>query len=173
MAITVSAVPTTLQWAHFTQVQNLLDPNDRTPVDAVTRFNFALPNRAPRRVDGKWALADPMTLTITPNCQVRIGAPMNAALLSHEQVHYDVGVVTGRALARKLTRLRGDNMNDLRNKLQAAVNLHFQTRAGLLQVRYDRDTRHGLNQRQQRVWKNQMAAALANPRAERLHGYWL
>jgi len=173
VAITVRANPAQIKWDHFVETADLVDPNDGSPVDAVTRFNYDLPSRQPRRVDGRVALADPLVLTITPLCRVRPGTRKTAALLSHEQLHYDVGIVTARALARKLMQIRARNLAELRQELIAAFDLHFQRRAGLLQTRYDRDTRHGLNAQQQRVWKNQMARVLANPNSSRLHGYWL
>lgn len=173
MAITVQANPANLTWGHFKLVSNLLDPNDGTSVDAVTLFNYNLPNRRPRMVNGRAALADPMVLTITPNCKVRQGTSQTAGLLSHEQFHYDVGIVTARALARFMTRLRTRNFPDLRTELNRAVRLHFTRRADLIQRRYDKDTRHGQDAHQQRIWKRNMASCLAKPRTNQLGGFWL
>lgn len=173
MAITLQATPMALGWGNFTSVANLVDPADGVTVDAFTRFNFNIPNLAPRTVDGQLALADPMVVTVTPNAQVRNGVTQAAGLLSHEQFHYDVGIVTGRALARELMRLRAADVPALRTALQRAVQLHFFTRAGLLQRRYDLDTRHGTNAHYQGVWKTRMNSVLADPRSEQLGGFWL
>jgi hypothetical protein len=173
LAITARAVPTEIKWSHFEEKAELVDPNDGTPTDAVTRFKFDFPGGRPRQVDGEWALEDPQRITIEPLCKVRTGVNQSAALLSHEQLHYDVGIVVARALARKLTGIRTRTKTDLLQEVRAAFNLHIFTRAKLLQVRYDKDTKHGVNGKQQRLWKNQMAAVLTNPRAEKLHGYWL
>ncbi len=174
MAITVVANPANLTWANFRPSRvRLVDPNDGTLVDAVTRFNFNLPNRPPRAVAGQVAMADPNVITITPNSQVFIGVVQTAALLSHEQFHYDVGIVTARALARQLMRLRTPNQAALGIAVRTAAQLHFTTRAGLLQRRYDLDTRHGTNAHYQRIWKNRMAACLANPNSNQLGGFWL
>ncbi len=174
MAITVVANPANLTWANFRPSgSRIVDPNDGTLVDAVTRFNFNLPNRPPRAVAGQVAMADPNVITITPNSQVFTGVVQTAALLSHEQFHYDVGVATARALARQFMRLRAPNQAALGIAVQNAAQLHFMTRARLLQRRYDLDTRHGTNAHYQRIWKNRMAACLAHPNSNQLGGFWL
>jgi hypothetical protein len=174
MAITVVASPATLTWANFTVVPaQMIDPNDGTLVDAITRFDFSLPNLSPRTINRQLAMADPNVITITPNAQVWSGVALTAALLSHEHFHYDVGIVTARALARQLMAVRASNMAGLSSAVQNAAQLHFQTRAGLLQRRYDIDTRHGTNAHFQNIWKGRMTACLANPLSDQLGGFWL
>lgn len=174
MAITVFASPQTLAWTNFTPVPNRIrDPNDGTLVDALTRFEYFLPVRPPRRVNGRFALADPLTLLITPNAQVWTGVRQTAALLSHEQFHYDVGIVVARAAARHFMSLRAASQSALGRALARASYLHFHTRAGLIQSRYDRDTRHGTNARYQGIWKRRMAACLSNPKADQIGGFFL
>lgn len=174
MTIAVIATPVTLAWRNFTTVAGpLIDPADGQSVDALTAFNFNLPTLPPRTVAGQLAVADPNVLTITPNAQVVAGVPQTPALLSHEQFHYDVGIVTARALARHLAALRAPNVAALGTAVREAARLHFTTRAGLIQRRYDLDTRHGTNAHYQRIWKNRMAACLANPRSETIGGFYL
>jgi len=174
MAITVVARPAVLAWANFRSVAaQIVDPNDGTLVDALTRFDFNLPDRPARRVGGHFALAYPNVITITPNAQVFNGVLQTAALLSHEQFHYDVGVATARALARQLMRLRAATEAALGAAVRDAARLHFMTRAGLLQKRYDLDTHHGTSAHYQKIWKNSMTACLANPRSDQIGGFWL
>ena len=174
MAITVQAQPATLTWGNFVpQPTRPTDPNDGTLVDAFTAFNFNMPSRPPRTISGQFAMADPNTITITPNAQVFANVAQTQNLLSHEQFHYDVGIVTARAFARHLMRLRTPTIADLRIAIANTTRLHMQTRAGLLQSRYDKDTRHGTNQHAQRIWKRRMAACLANPRSSHIGGFWL
>jgi len=174
MAITVVANPINLTWANFRVTPNkILDPADGTMQDSFTKFDFAMPALPARNVGGKLALADPMTITITPNAQVWSGVVQSAALLSHEQFHYDVGVVTARAFARELSRLRKDTQAELVTALRAAETLHFITRTGLLQKRYDLDTRHGTQAHYQKIWKDRMTLCLSNPNSTRLGGFWL
>lgn len=174
MAITVVANPMLLAWGNFTlSATRIADPNDGTLVDAVTRFNFYFPALAPRTVNGQFALADPNLLKITPNAQVFTGVLQTAALLAHEQFHYDVGIVTARALARELMALRAPNLAALSTAMNAAFRLHLFTRAGLLQRRYDIDAAHGTQAHYQKVWKDRMAQCLANPLSSRIGGFYL
>ena len=174
MAITVQSNPANLTWGNFMVVPNkILDPGDNTLVDAYTTFRYQLPDRPPRQINGQFALADPLTITITPRAQVWSGIAQTAALLSHEQWHYDVGIVTARALARELSRMRARDMPSLVTAFNAAIRLHFHTRAGLLQKRYDLDTHHGTNAHYQRIWKDRMTACLAHPNADQLGGFYL
>jgi hypothetical protein len=174
MAITVVANPEDLTWDDFeVTADRIRDPGDGTLVDAFTRFDFDLPDLPARPVGRELALADPNVITITPNAQVFADVLQADELLSHEQLHYDVGIVTARALARELTRMRAPNLAALRMALQNARRLHLSTRAGLIQHRYDKDTNHGTIAHYQRIWKNSMAGCLANERSDHLLGWWL
>jgi hypothetical protein len=174
VAITVTANPATLAFSDFTPVPTqITDPGDGTLVDAVTRFDFDMPDLPPRTVNGVLAFADPNVITITPNAQIFTGVRQTPALLSHEQFHYDVGIVVARALARELSVLRATNQGALGVLLRNASRLHLHTRAGLLQRRYDIDTQHGTNAFFQKIWKDRMTACLANPRADQLGGFFL
>ena len=174
MAITVSASPANLTWANFTITSSkILDPGDNTLVDAYTTFDYNFPDSSPLNTGGVFTVPDPYTISITPRARVWSGVHQTAALLLHEQWHYDVATITGRALCRELARLRGTSLADLRAKIQQSVQLHFHTRAGILQKRYDADTRHGTNEYFQKIWKDRMTATLANPRADTMGGFWL
>ncbi len=174
MAIAVVANPASLTWANFTpSATKIVDPNDGTLIDALTGFNYSLPALPPRMVDGQFAMANPNVLTITPNAQLFTSVLQTPALLSHEQFHYDVGIVTARALARELMALRAPNRAALGTAVQNAAQLHLKTRARLIASRYDLDTRHGTNAHYQRIWKQQMTSCLANPHANKLGGFWL
>jgi hypothetical protein len=174
MAITVVANPVSLTWSNFRpSAVRLIDPSDGTFIDALTRFNYNIANRPFQRIDGQFALADQLTITITPNARVYTGVTQTDALLSHEQLHYDVGIVTGRALARDLRALRSADQAGLIAAAQTAVELHFSTRAGAIQRRYDQDTRHGTDATTQTLWKDRMSACLANPDSDMLSGLQL
>ncbi len=174
MAITVVANPAILTWANFTpSATRIVDPNDGTLIDALTRFDFNLSPLLPRMVNGQFAMADPNVITITPNAQVFTGVLQTPAFLSHEQFHYDVGIVTARALARELMALRAPNQAALAIAVQNAARLHFTTREGLIQRRYDLDTRHGTNAHYQKIWKDSMTFCLANQHSDQLGGFFL
>ena len=174
MPITVLGNPMSLSWANFTVVPNqILDPADGTLVDAYTAFNFNIPNTPTRIINGQHALGETFTITITPNARVWSGVSQTATLLSHEEWHYHVGIVTARALSKQLATLRAPTLPQLSILFNEAVNLHFNTRAGILQKRYDIDTRHGTQEHYQKIWKDRMTAVLANPRADQIGGFYL
>jgi hypothetical protein len=173
MTITATRNPAALAWANFTPQAVVIDPIDGTAVDDVTSFNFNLPDVPPRNVGGQLALADPLTLTITPQAVVRIGVAQTPGLLAHEQLHYDVGFVIARVVAKELARLRAPTRAALAAQMRDIVQLHFHTRARLIQRRYDLDTRHGTNGHFQRIWAQNMATCLGNPAATHLLGWWL
>jgi len=171
MAITVEARPASLAWSDFTVLDTPnYDVNDGTSQGAVTQPNFALPDLPPRTVDGQLALADPNTITITPNARVYKAIRQTPKLLSHEQFHYDVGIIAARALARDLTSLRAGDLDSLKTAAIAAARLHFVTRARPIQSKYDVDTNHGDNQHYQKIWKDRMAKCLADPNCTEING---
>ena len=175
MAITASRSPNDLTWTNFTVVPSrILDPADNTLVDAYTTFNYTFPNQGPRTMpDGQLAFPDPWNISIAPNARVWSGVAQTADLLSHENWHYHLGFVIARVVAKRLAAYRGSSNAQLLTEMNSVVQLHFHRRAGLLQKRYDIDTRHGTQAHYQRIWKDRMTACLANPNAEMLGGYWL
>jgi len=174
MAITVVANPANLSFANFrSSPTQFTDPHTGVRVDALTAFTFTLPDLPPRQIGNLFAMADPNVITLTPDCRIFVGVQQTAALLTHEQFHYDVGIVCGRALARALMALRAPSVAALGAAAQRAATLHFTTRTGLLQRRYDLDTRNGTVPSLQRIWKDRMRTCLANPRADQLGGFFL
>jgi hypothetical protein len=174
MAITVTASPVNLTFANFTPVPSqIVDPADGTLVDALTRFNFNLPDLPAQTIGGQFAVADPNVITITPNAQIFTGVLQTPALLSHEQFHYDVGTLTARGLAKQLVALRAPTQAALGVLVRDAAVLHFVTRAGLIQRRYDIDTQHGTIALFQRIWKDRMRLVLADAKADQIGGFFL
>lgn len=174
MTINVIATPMKLSWLNFTVVSNKIpDPNDGKLMDAVTAFNFKFPGLPPKKINGKFTMADPNTITITPAAKVFSGVTKTAKLLEHEQFHYDVGIATARALARHIMRLKFSDEAELKKEVQKIAKLHLSTRAGLLQKRYDLETKHGTNSHYQKIWTQRMNTCLANPKSNKIDGFWL
>jgi hypothetical protein len=174
VTITTFASPKSLSWSDFTTVSSKpTDPHDGSKVDALTQYEFFMPRRPARRVDGDYMLDDSLILLITPKCLVWNGVSKTARLLAHEQFHYDVGVVIARAAAKHFNRLRASTQAKLLKLLTHARNLHFVTRNKLIQQRYDIDTHHGTNAHYQKVWKDRMKKCLANPKADQIGGFFL
>ena len=99
--------PTTLTFDDYDPRASIVDPNDGSVSDAFTSFDFELlPNLPAERHNGRFRLQRTMSLSITPIALIRDDAaatdPGMPSLLSHEQLHYDVGFVIARQLAREL-----------------------------------------------------------------------
>ena len=174
MPISVNPSTNNLRWTDFTiSQQRPMDPADGTRQDAYTSFTYVTENKNPRKVGDLFAFPDPWRITIAPKAAAWANVAQTPGLLSHEQFHYDVGIVCARAMGRYLAGVRTKTAAELLPLLTKAVQLHLHRRAGLLQRHYDRETGHGTNPHAQRRWKQQMALCLANPNAQMLGGWWL
>jgi len=167
-------VPTTLSVADYTPLPIVVDPHDGTPQDAVTAFKFEMfPDPPPERFNGRFRVARAAAIMITPIAVIRTGVVMSPDLLAHEQLHYDVGFVIARQLARELNIIDAPTDPDLRVKVAALFALHFTTRNNLIQSRYDRETNHSQNRNLQRIWSSNMRTCLANAHAHQIGGWML
>ena len=174
MTITAFRNPAVLAFTDFTVQGLVIDPSDGTPQDAFTAFAFELlPDLPAERHNGRFRMQRTMSISITPIALLRAGAPQTADLLAHEQLHYDVGFVIARQLAREFNVIDAATEPALRTKIDQLIDLHFHTRAGLIQRRYDRESNHGLNAHFQRIWSRNMHACLANPHASQIGGWML
>ena len=174
MAISAFRNPATLSWDDYDERPVVIDPSDGSLQDAVTAFEFELmPNLPAERFNGRFRLQRGMSISITPIALVRTGATQTDELLSHEQLHYDVGFVIARQLARELNVVDAATEPALRTLLNQLIDLHFHTRGKLIQTRYDRESNHSRNPHFQRVWKQNMTACLANPHASQIGGWML
>lgn len=157
MAITVRANPTTLTWANFTVVSALAGSED-----AHIDINFVIPTVMPRQVGSNWMLAETFEIVVSPAAKVKRSASQTAALLSHEQGHYDIGLAVGWAMARDLQSLSAPTRAALGQQLTTAFNLHRTTRMGAVQQQYDQDTNHSQNTPQQSRWDTAIRNELSN-----------
>jgi hypothetical protein len=173
MSITVRQNPERLTWADFISVPIVIDPNDGTEQIAFTAFDFDIPYHPPRTVDGQLALAETFEITISPRARVKRGGAQSPELLVHQQFYYDVGFVVARVVARELTTLRAGDARELEAGVWNSVQLHFVFRAGLIQRRYDLDTKHGTVRYDQELWTSRMSACLAEPLSSQIGGFWL
>jgi len=174
MTITAFRNPTTLTWDDYEERASVVDPADGTPQDAFTAFAFELmPDLPAERLNGRFRIPSTLSISITPIALVRLGAPKTAGLLAHEQLHYDVGFVIARQLARELNVIEAGSDDALRDTLDELIELHFHTRARLIQTRYDRETQHGTNAHFQRIWSQSMRTCLGTASASHILGWWL
>lgn len=175
MAVQVTANPTSLAWSNYTQTDNQPTDDDGNNVDAFTRFSFDIPVIRTHWVTQKvgfdrsktgklvsFNMDGAYTIRITPSgLKVWKKIQQTAALLSHEQLHFDIGVIAGQELVKDLAALQAPSMTELGKAFNAAVDLHFKTRSKAVNVQYDADTSHGANAQKQKLWKDAMAACLS------------
>jgi hypothetical protein len=89
-------------------------------------------------------------------------ANQTADLIAHEQGHYDIGILAGRALAVDLAGLSADTPAKLKELADQAFTLHRLTRLGPIQHAYDDDTKHSQDPQEQQRWLQLIAAAMAS-----------
>ena len=163
MAITVTPNPVNLQWSNFRSVPNL--PNEDAHID----INFNVPNRSFRRVNGQFLMAETFPIGVSPDARVVRSASQTADLLSHEQGHYDLGILVAWAMANDFMQLQAANPAALGTAISTCFNLHKNTRMRLIQQKYDRDTNHSRNRPQQQRWDRMISQCLsARPRSTRV-----
>jgi hypothetical protein len=174
VTITAFRNPAVLTWDDYEERPVVIDPLDGSTQDAVTAFAFdLLPDLPAERHNGRFRMPRSMSISITPVALVRTDAAQTDDLLAHEQLHYDVGFVIARQLARELNVIDAATEPALRALLDQLIELHFHTRARLIQTRYDHESNHSRNAHFQRVWKHNMATCLANPHASQIGGWML
>jgi hypothetical protein len=156
MAIRVIPSPAQLAWSQFKEVDSIPDGED-----AHIDVNFALGNRNFHHSIGKYSLAADLTLTVSPIVKVLKGANKTADLLAHEQGHYNIGILVGRAMARELEKLSSANPHTLAHEATAVFDRHRLTLMPAVQEDYDTATNHSLNASQQARWNGLITAALA------------
>jgi len=174
VAVQVTANPTSLAWSNYTPTDDQPTDDDGNSVDAFTKFAFEIPViRAhwvtqkvgfDRSKTGKLVSFDmngAYTLKITPSgLKVWKKIQQTADLLSHEQLHYDIGVIAAQELIKDLAALSAPSMAELGKAFNAAVDLHFKTRSKAVNVQYDDETKHGADAKKQKIWKDAMTACL-------------
>jgi len=83
----------------------------------------------------------------------------SAALLRHEQLHFDITELHARMLRQKLSTVKLDceHLNPAFNNLTKVAFATWQREEG----RYDQETNHGLNTEKQKFWETQVQQRLA------------
>ncbi|SFW75233.1 DUF922 domain-containing protein [Chitinophaga sancti] len=82
------------------------------------------------------------------------------SLLAHEQLHFDLCEVYARLLRKELGKAPLTNANVAAISRDAFLKYYDAYKQR--QIIYDHETRHGLNQDQQKLWNAQVATALAD-----------
>lgn len=150
--------PRKLTWDDFRVVETARD--DRHDRDAGFYSSFEVTDSEYKRPAPSIFQVRTLTIQITieDDRWVRRGR-QSAALLAHEQGHFDVTGLAAHTLARALFRLRADSVDSLRKKGAQTAHDH----AALCQrwnQQYDDETNHGLDKKAQRRWSDRIARAI-------------
>lgn len=156
MAIKVVPAPAVLTWNLFTPVDSLTNGED-----AHTDVNFGLAFANFKRTDGVYSLAD-TTLTVNPLVKVLKTANKTDDLLSHEQGHFNIGILVGRALGRELEGMSDKDPGKLKTAMTAAFDKHRLKLMPVVQKAYDDATEHSGNSGEQARWDTLISAALGS-----------
>lgn len=172
MSIRVVASPTQLSWSDFAPVNALPDASGE---EAQTATKMTpLSGIRPVSSQGQFSLPD-LTLTVSlDRAQTLVirTAHKTDELLKHEQGHYDITVLTIRALGRELEQLSVDSPHELGQQVMDAVSKH-QKRADALEQKYEDDTHGSRNQDAQNTWNQAIDAAMKGKDVATLQGMWL
>ena len=82
----------------------------------------------------------------------------SSELLAHEQLHFDITELFARKLRKKLSEL-ADPCGKGSSKVQGIYNSNFKL-LNEYQTRYDKQTKHGLNEKEQAEWINKISKEL-------------
>jgi hypothetical protein len=159
MSVTVTVSPLHLTWNDFLPVNSLPDGSGDEAQTATTMS--PLTGIRPVMAHGKFSLPD-ITLTVgldRTQTLVISTADKTADLLKHEQGHFDITVLTVRALAKELEQLKAGSPTTLGQQLNTAVTNH-QQRANMIEEKYDKETGGSRNQDAQKTWNQAIDTAM-------------
>ncbi len=170
MPVLVKPTKTKLDWADFPESGGTLRDHD---AEAGYESEFIPTNFTPRKIRGRAYLPATYTIRVWPVLQVSRGANKTSELLAHEQLHYDVGIICARALARELDGLNAADPSELLGRVNELHELHMLTRAEAIQTAYDNQTKHGKDATKQKAWEDAMAQCLGTSSITRIMGLML
>jgi hypothetical protein len=159
MGVTVVVSPTQLTWNNFLPVSSLPDSSGDDAQTATTMS--PLTGIQPVSAQGRFSLPN-LTLTVgldSTQTLVVSTAQKTADLLKHEQGHFDITVLTVRALAKELEQMKAGSTPALGQQVSAAVSKH-QQRANMIEDKYDKETKNSRDQDAQKNWNQAIDAAM-------------
>jgi len=161
MAIKVVARPAQLSWSDFRSVDALPDGSGdeaqtATEMPAMDGIQVVFSS-------GKYSLPD-LTLTVgldRSQTMVIKTAQKTADLLKHEQGHFDITLLTVRALALELQRIKANSPNSLAQQLKTGMQKH-QNFANAIEAKYDEETKNSKDKDAQDDWNKAIAGAMGS-----------
>jgi hypothetical protein len=167
MAHKVLPKPLALTWQHFKPVAVIPGSDEEAQVAPEAVFG----KTAIQKVGGKFRLGDFTVLVGLKSSETLVlrTADKTDDLLEHEQGHYELMILSARAMAAELDQLEAESADDLRSKVADVQAVHG-TRAEALDKKYDTQTDHSRNVAQQRRWRKLIDEALVKGNASSIDG---
>jgi ribosomal protein L21 len=169
MSVTVAVSPSQLSWTDFAPVDSLPDGSGEEAQTSTTMP--PLSGIRPVSAQGKFVLPD-ITLKVgldrTQTLVIR-SAQKTPELLKHEQGHFDITVLTVRAMAKELEELKVGSPSALGQQVTAVLSKH-QRRADMIEVKYDKETKGSKDQDAQKTWNQAIDAAMKGSGVSILQG---
>jgi hypothetical protein len=170
VSISVLPKPSRVSWSLFRPVTVIPGTKEEAQIHPEMQpFSGLRPLRSP----GDTYRFPSFTITVGVNRDDTLvvnTASKTSELLQHEQGHFDILLLTVRALARELEALEAPSINELQSG--SAREIH-QERATTIDAAYDEQTDHSRNKPVQNKWNKAIADALADARATKLVGFEL
>jgi hypothetical protein len=158
--VTVVTEPTALTWGHFSLADSVGNASEVAQIHPVTDMPDDLSIQKTR---AGFQVND-FTITVridSADTQVEKTANKTADLLKHEQGHFDLLLLTVRAMARDFESAAASTPAGLGTQVQAIIARHG-ARATAIDQAYDTQTKNGLDAAEQKRWNVLIATALTN-----------
>lgn len=138
---------TLLNWSNFKTLQKA--PHNGALTTAMLTFGYSCTNNKIQWNVGCWFIPDQSWVKSTMK---------NDYVLAHEQLHFDIAEIYARKLRQQLSeKVKTCKDASIADKLYSKTISELD----LYQDRYDRETRHGMNEEQQASWSKSIQAQLA------------
>jgi hypothetical protein len=161
-SLVVTGWPRALTWDDFRELESR--PSDAEgDENAQIHSDVNQPERVRVAREGGQQRVSALTVTISiiraDTWVVR--SAKAAALLSHEQGHYDITGLTGRDMGNEILAARAGTLEDLQRQVTDIIERARQ-RAQDLNARYDTETGGGRNRDAQRRWDESIRSSISN-----------
>lgn len=140
--------PRNLQWSEFREIQKR---PDGVSEDAQIHSEVSSPSRlSVSRENGQSRLPNyPAKLEVVVDDTWVVTGTKSGDLLAHEQVHFDITDLSGRAMVREILVLRARTTAELQREV-TRITRRYQQLANDITEKYDRETNHSRNPDQQK-----------------------
>jgi hypothetical protein len=148
-----------VSWSDFAQVSSRPPLEDEDAhIHTRMRLNYQMGGRGRATIISS---ADIDVLIVSDDSWV-VTSQMNAALLKHEQGHYDIQAIIAREFYNKVMALTAPSDNAMQTKIRQ-LETNLQRTTDRMNERYDTATSHSINTAVQQAWDQKFDTVKQNP----------